>query len=381
MNKSFTKYLLFYLLTRVILRALLSYIFPEIWFSQFCQNHRLYLIILSISYFFYCYYLDETEKKFEYLRNTLFIVNTYITLHIFFRPLLNIPSALFLVLGVILLLMRYIKNLHIKRKQILYLIGGVFSFLILISGLFYLYPDAPDTQGFIDKQKTQFLIHSPTNIKKQQAYLQIIDLQNSRTQERLFNNWTSLHNLPHSYQINYISTTTNNNFEAFIIFPNGSLLQILPQSIIQKDNSREYQSTNIKTFSAPRKNQTETYLPSAENLLEIWTEQYREISDFYRENFETHLTQQMGGIIRTNSTIQKINQSVLSLLHRMFPGFFWQNIKNYQDFQYYFELFDNQEIIIDSSKYARSRQIQYQSNLFQQISNNIKISLPFLKSF
>ena len=381
MNKSFIKYLLFYLAWRILLWAFLNYIFPEIWLLWFIQNYRGYLSILSFSYFLYCHYKDEPERKFEYLRNTLIIGNTYLTLHIFFRPLLNIPWELFILLGIILIIIRYIKNLHIKWKKIFYTIWGILSFLIIISWLFYLYPEAPDVQGFINRQQTQLILHSPIEVKRQQAYIQIIDIETSRIQEKLFNQGTSLFNTSTNFQINYISTTTDNEFETFLIFPDWSLLQILPQHSIISNIILEYNPQYIKAFSAPRQNMNKIYLPENKNIITIEEETYRKISTFYRNNFQQHLTQQIGSQLRTNSSIQNINISVLSFLSKIFPWFFSQNVKNAQQFQYYFTFFNNQERTIETNKYNISKEIKDETNIFQQIKNNIKISFQYIKSF
>jgi len=58
--------------------------------------------------------------------------------------------------------------------------------LILISGIFYLYPEAPDVAGFIGLQDSQAVILSTTSLPKQQAYLTITEEATQRVQEYFF---------------------------------------------------------------------------------------------------------------------------------------------------------------------------------------------------
>jgi hypothetical protein len=120
MSKSSLRFLLYYLAARVILALLTTYIFPEMGVWGFLQEYRRYVIIVSVSYFFYGYFIDEEEKKFFYIRNLLLYGNVYLALHIFLRPLLNIEPALFLLLACIVVGIRYVSQLHIKGKRIFY---------------------------------------------------------------------------------------------------------------------------------------------------------------------------------------------------------------------------------------------------------------------
>jgi hypothetical protein len=78
--------------------------------------------LVSISYFTYNYFYGYEEKKYLYLRRFLLLGNVYLSLHLFFRPLLHIEPALFLLLGVIILLMWYISQLYMKYKWPFYTI-------------------------------------------------------------------------------------------------------------------------------------------------------------------------------------------------------------------------------------------------------------------
>jgi hypothetical protein len=82
--------------------------------------------------------------------------------------------------------------------------------------------------------------------------------------------------------------------------------------------------------------------------------------------------------------MQAINKSVLQFLSKTFPGFFSQNLRNYEQFEYYFNIFSPQQSTITTEKYTISKTIDENSDspsLFQQIKNNIQISLPNLRVF
>jgi hypothetical protein len=184
--KPFTRYFLYYLVGRAVVILLTTFVFSDIGFRGFIQSYRRYLILVSLSYFTYCYFIDETEKPYLHLKTTLFLLNIYLALHLFFRPLLNIEPALFVLLGGILLGLRAIRKLPAKIKRPLHIFGGIISVLILISGIFYLYPHAPDIRGFIQQQPSRLLLNAPTQQAQFTAYISLTDLATQRQQTLLF---------------------------------------------------------------------------------------------------------------------------------------------------------------------------------------------------
>ena len=380
------RYFLYYLAARIVLALITIYVFPDIWFWGFLLSYRRYLIIVSVSYFTYGYYINEEDKKFHYLRNSLLVFNIYLTLHVFFRPVLNIEPALFLLLGCIILGLRYISQLHMKIKRPFYLIGGIFSFLILISGIFYLYPEAPDIAGFQAQQQTQLILISPTSLPQRSAYIKLTHLTTNQQQDIFFQTGTQFFPLPETYQISYISTTPENQAQAFIILPNANLLQIFPQSTTLLQNEIIPEIWTFARAQAPRTgliDDLNRINPEVSSTLPpILPETYEHITSFYRTHFQFYLAEQMGSTFLTNPTIQQINKSALTLLSKLFPGFFAQNLRNYYQFEYYFSLFSQQETIIDTKKYSISNTIDTKNtNLFQQLKNNIQLSTPNLNIF
>jgi hypothetical protein len=60
------------------------------------------------------------------------------------------------------------------------------SVLILVSGIFYLYPDAPDTKGYIQQQPFRLLLSSPTQQAQFIAYVSLTNHSTRKQQTILF---------------------------------------------------------------------------------------------------------------------------------------------------------------------------------------------------
>ena len=89
--------LLQFILAWVLLWLFVVFVLEES-FVRFVLNYRLYLLIVSVSYFYYYSIQYEPDKKYELIRNVLIYGNVYLFLHLFFRPLLNISHQLFVLL-------------------------------------------------------------------------------------------------------------------------------------------------------------------------------------------------------------------------------------------------------------------------------------------
>ena len=373
MNKKYNRYAIYYILARIALGWITQSIFPEIWFLWFISKYRLYLMIVSVSYFSYCYLLDETEKKYKEIRNTILYSNVYLCLHLFFRPLLNIEPVLFVLLAWILCWLRLCRNLPNNIKIPLNIFWWIFSFLILISGIFYLYPEAPDIQGFINQQANQLYIQSATSYPKHQGYLQIINLDTQRKEEIVLQNWIQRKKILPNTEISYI-TSSSIETEIYLLLQNGEYISITPQSKIL------FQNTNIEIVVGeigfhPSK-QTTNFSISG-NYTTIPSQHYQEISVGYRHSLEQHLKQQIGSKIQASFFMQKINKKILDILWKFFPGFFSQNLKNYNDFQQHMI---SEDTPLTTEKYL-IWEINQNSNIFSQLKNNIKTSSPMLRIF
>jgi len=363
MHKHNIQYLIYYVCGRIFLRCCTQYIFPLSNFLSFIQQYRRYLIIISISYRSYCSLLTEHEKKYQQIRQAIAIGNLYLFLHIFFRPLLNIEPALFLLLGFCIFILRNTRNLPKKIKLPLQIILWILSFFILISGMFYLYPEQPDIKGFINLQNTQLIIISDQNVPKHQTYIALTNLENLKTQEIQI--WTGNHkySLNTNSEIKYLSQTTQNPEQIYLLFPDSTLIQISPQSLIQLSEKQAHITNGI----------VYTYTPFFETNIDIqWNSQighqtiYQEITRHYQQNFINHLKEQIWPIFTNTSIARTINKTALSFLSKLFPWFFSQNVKNYYAFEQYFQTQQS----ISTEKYNISDQNQTPPNFRKTFKKN-----------
>ena len=90
-----------FVLARIAIGCFVVFVMKES-FVDFLLRYWLLWLILSVSYFYYYSIEYETDKKYETIRNILIYWNIYLLAHIFFRPLLNIEHALFVLLWLIL---------------------------------------------------------------------------------------------------------------------------------------------------------------------------------------------------------------------------------------------------------------------------------------
>ena len=67
-------------------------------FVDMILKYRFLFFVASISYFYYYSIQYDPDKKYEIIRNVIIYGNLYLFAHVFFRPLLNIPDALFVLL-------------------------------------------------------------------------------------------------------------------------------------------------------------------------------------------------------------------------------------------------------------------------------------------
>ena len=86
-----------FVLAWILVFCLVVFVFEES-FVDFVLKYWIYLLLVSISYFYYYSIKYELDKKFEYIRNAIIYGNLYLFAHIFFRPLLNISHELFVLL-------------------------------------------------------------------------------------------------------------------------------------------------------------------------------------------------------------------------------------------------------------------------------------------
>ena len=230
-------FIVYYLLARVLIYFFTNKILRNFDFQQFIIEYRRYIIISTLSYIFYCVTLYDEEKTFR--RDLIKRANIYLFVFLFIRPLFNIPPFSFLLLSGIIRGLRKIKNLPKKIKIPLLIIGGIAILGIFLSGFFYLYPEAPDIQGFIAKQSPKLIISSTSTIPKNESYIQIQNLNNQKKETFTFKPEKRKINLTENSEILYASNTPRKENQIFLLLENGDLMNIFPQTLLHFDKDHQ----------------------------------------------------------------------------------------------------------------------------------------------
>ena len=327
----------------------------ELSFVDVVLEYRLYFLIVSVSYFYYYSIQYETDKKFDFIRNAIIWGNVYLFAHLFFRPLLNISHELFVLLWLIILWLRWTTKMKSKRKGLLQILWWVFIFFILISGMFYLYPDEPDIEGFIQSRKNElFVSWVDKPVDKSDAYLQISRSKRS-DQFQIVPNFSQV--LMEDCQIAYPSLQIDRDEKFTLLTQNGEVFIILPQSEVQIlfswDKMSKVIQNNWKIWFLS--GMFESFLeidwdledPTPENL-----EFMQWIFKWYQVDLVNYLKNQISDSkisLAHNTVMYKIDWTIIKFLAKMFPTSFSKNLRNYNSFQYYFSLV--QDNVVDLSRY------------------------------
>lgn len=338
--------LLQFLLIWWLLRAFIEFVM-ELSFTDFVLKYRLYLLIVSISYFYYYSIQYEPDKKYELIRNIVLYGNVYLFLHIFFRPQLNISHQLFILLWLIILGIWWTTRLKTRWKYLLQIVWWIFTFFIMISGMFYFYPEAPDIDWFLKNRSTEIqFLWVENRVDKSEAYVQI---SNNRGNSSIEIVPYFTRSLSEDLKISYPSLRQIRDEIVVIITPEWDLFQLFPQSEI----ALEFSWKDLKTVS--KLNWKVWFLSwTFDSALEYswwWDsltpeqrEQLERIEDVYKLDVVMYLRSQISksNISRANNTMMyNLDGKIVKILSKMFPSSFSKNERNYKEFQKYFSRVDS----------------------------------------
>ena len=131
----------------------------------------------------------------------------------------------------IILWIYWTTSLKSRWRYLLQVLWWIFSFFILISGVFYFYPDSPDIDGFIKSRNNEIKILWINNpIDKSEAYIRIITSKGNEDFE-MYPNFSKV--LSENSVVSYPSLKTQRDENVVIITPHWDLVWIFPQSEIQ----------------------------------------------------------------------------------------------------------------------------------------------------
>lgn len=346
-------------------------------FINFVLRYRLYLLIVSVSYFYYYSIQYEPDKKFELIRNVIIYGNTYLFLHIFFRPLLNISHQLFVLLWLIILWLRWTTKLVSRWKYLLQVLWWLFSFFILVSGMFYFYPEAPDIDWFLKWRNCEILVlWAEGKVNKNDAYLKMTNKMGNFDTE-IVPSFSRI--ISEDYKISYPSTTMQRNENVVIRSVQWDLIWIFPQSEIQLEFSwndlKKISNLNWRIwFLSWVFEPSVEYVWDAQDLTPEQQERFEWIYNTYKYELVFYLKNQISdsNISWANNTIMyDIDGKIIGFLAKMFPVSFGKNLNNYNEFQKYFSRVDEW---VDLGRYEMKQWSWWSvSSMWKNIKSNMNI--------
>ena len=324
-------------------------------FIDFILKYWLYLLIVSVSYFYYYSIEYEPDKKYNLTRNVVICGNVYLFLHIFFRPLLNISHQLFVLLWLIILWIRWSTTLKSRWRYLLQIVWWIFSFFIMISGMFYFYPEEPDISWFLENKDNKISVLWVWNsVDKRDAYIKITGLKWSED----FNIQSSFErSLLENGKIAYPSLSKNRDEKIIITTSYWDLIQIFPQSEISLEFSwkdlKMIKKLNWKIWFLSWIFESQVKVIWMDKLSQEEQKRIQWAQDIYKYELISYLKNQISESridLANNTIMYDIDGKVIKFLSKMFPVTFGKNLHNYNEFMKYFSLLEWDEI--DLNRYT-----------------------------
>ena len=337
--------LLQFIIVWVLLWLFVVFVMEES-FVDFILRYWLYLLIVSFSYFYYYSIEYEPDKKYELIRNVLIYGNLYLFLHIFFRPLLNISHQLFVLLWLIILWLWWTTKLISRWRYVLQVIWWIFVFFILISGMFYFYPEEPDIEWFLNVKSDEIrVLWVDSLVEKTDAYVHVVDSRWANDFD-IVPGFTKI--LSENVKISYPSLKSQRDEKLVIITSFWDLIRIFPQSEVQVEfdwnNLIWVSKLNWKIWFLSWVFNSDVKVSwYEENLTQDQLDFINWAQSMYKSELVSYLKNQISDskIGRANNTIMyDIDGRIIRLLAKLFPISFGKNLRNYNEFQKYFGLAD-----------------------------------------
>lgn len=345
-------------------------------FVDLVLKYRFFFLVASVSYFYYYSIQYELDKKYELIRKLVIYWNFYLLAHIFFRPLLNISDSLFILLWLIVLWFWWSTKIKSKRKYLLQGLWFIFSFFILISGTLYFYPDKPDIQWFIFNRNYEISVAWVIDtIPKRDAYIQIDNWR--KNEEYEISPWF-VKPISESCEISYPSNKLEREEMIFLMTPWWKIFWLFPQSKIQL--VFEWKNL-IKISKLAWKvgilswifGDDVEFVWDGEILSSDQQEELGNLQDGYRYDLVFYLKNQISesNISLANDTVMyDIDGRILRFLAKMFPASFGKNLKNYNEFMYYFSWVDQSKMNL--WRYSMKNSWWTMGSMFRTIKEGMK---------
>ena len=254
-----------------------------------------------------------------------------------------------------------------RWRVLLQILWCVTCFFVLISGLLYLYPEAPDVSWFLNWRNYEVSVRwAVESVNKNDAYIQITDSRRSNDFQII--PWFDKV-LSENVKISYPSLKKNRDESVVIMTPEWDIFWLFPQSEVQVAFSGDRMIKVLRLswkiwfltwiFTWVTSCDGDSLLTQEEQLWMEWV-QYD-----YKRDFIRYLKNQISksNIDWANNTIMyNIDWKIIRFLVKLFPTSFSKNLRNYNEFQRYFSWIEIDEI--DLNRY-----------LMQQMTWEVKASI------
>ena len=257
-------------------------------------------------------------------------------------------------------------------------IWWIFWFFILISWIFYLYPDKPDIEWFIKSRIYKIsVMNLDENVPKKDAYIQIVDSKRANDFDIVPNFEKQI---SETSKISYPSKKTNRDENIVVTTPYWEIIWLQPQSEIQLEFSGDSLINLLKlnwevwflswVFNSSVDFSGGIILSSEQQEWIEW------VQHNYKYDLVSYLKNQISdnGVSLVNTSVMyNIDGKVIKWLARMFPASFTKNLHNYNEFQDYFDWVDEWENVW-IGKYEMKKDNSWSfSSLWDSFVGNMKI--------
>ena len=368
-----------YILVWVIIYIFCVYVLEKS-FINIVLKYWLLFLVATISYFYYYSIQYESDKKFEFIRNGLVYWNLYLFVHVFFRPLLNISHELFVLLWLIILWIRWTTKMKSRWKYLLQLVWWILSFFIVLSWMFYFYPDKPDIEWFINNWNYKIIVEwVDDELEKSDAYINITD--SKRSNDYIISPGFE-RNILENCKISYPSIRVDREENVVIKTPEWKKFFLFPQSEVQL----EFEWKKMIKFSKVAWKVMVFSWMFEDDIDIVWEmeefkndEEILDLVDSLNEEYKYELVYYLknqiseSDISLANNTIMyNIDWVLLKFLAKIFPTSFSKNLKNYKEFMDYFALIEWNEVNLKRFSKKNESWISVFS-LFSKMINDVSI--------
>lgn len=299
-------------------------------FHQFIIEYRWYALLITLAYLYYRFIMDDEDKRFQ--QDLIKRSALYLTIFLFIRPLLNIAPFPFLIMSLILWWLRKIRRLDKKIKLPLLLLWGFIVSCILISWVFYLYPDPPDFQWFIEQQAISLHFSSSREIPKTESYLQVTEFSTNKVDTYTLKPEKKVKSLNGDFQVIYASNSSWQDSQIFLLFENGQVIKLFPQSILTMQNNK----ITLSYWTWALHDSRLTWNREIDGItVPLSDQEYEKLIEPYQKDLANYLFKQINQPSQKNKEIRSLNKKFLTIMEKVLPGLFYQNLQNFDAFSVY----------------------------------------------